>query len=197
MRRFPSYGRATETKGRAGNFLTDSASNVFGPASTAAQFNLMELRLGSKPRGKILAFMRERAIFIGLLLVGLYFPTSANGNISQLLRIVAFLVSAGLLLWAALRFGIDRRIAFWVAIPIVVWLILCTLVSSFVLHDINVSPLFIYSLLGLMLCVKVRRGNDLQGPLAIASITNITLGIGMLLSETVSGFMLNHYKRFL
>ena len=47
-----------------------------------------------------------------------------------------------------------------------------------------------------MLCVKVRRGNDLQGPLAIASVVNIALGIGMLVSETVSGFMLNHYSAF-
>ena len=85
--------------------------------------------------------MKEKAIFIALLLVGLYFPTSADGNISQLLRIVTFLVSAGLLLWTALRFGIDRQMAFGVAIPLVLWLILCTFVSSFALHDINISPL--------------------------------------------------------
>src|SRR5438552_12373929 len=86
----------------------------------------------------------NKALFACLLLFGLYFPTSSNGDISKPLFSVAFFTSAVLLLILAFRVGLNEKIALWISAPIVLWLISCTFFSIFHLYLINLSALAVF-----------------------------------------------------
>ena len=141
----------------------------------------------------------NRLLFATILLLGLYFPTSWNENISKPLYFVSFLVSAVVLAILALRAGCQGRVVFWVSIPVVLWLTVCTFFSM-VLNHFEIQPvqLALFALLGFMLCINAGRLRcaNLSSLLAFVSIVNISVGVAMVTVEQASNFMLVHYNNF-
>src|SRR6267378_7148638 len=99
-------------------------------------------------------FLSNRALFVVLLLVGLYFPTSSVESISLSLYLAAPVVSAVLVAVLALRGGLDEQIILWFAAPIVMWLVFCTLLSSN-LYKVSLMPLAPFCLLAFLFSVQV------------------------------------------
>jgi hypothetical protein len=149
--------------------------------------------------GYCAAVRTNRLLFATILLLGLYSPTSWNENISKRLYLATFLVTAVVLATLALRTGCEGRIVFWVSIPMVLWLTVCTFLSMILNHfDMQPVQLALFALLGFMLCINAGRlkcGN-LSSLLAFASIVNISVGVAMVAAEQVSTFMLVHYSNF-
>lgn len=77
-------------------------------------------------------FSLEQIVFTLLLLVGLYYPTSTNGeehSVSAIL--IAFVILCSLLACLVWKRGICRDVAVFISLPIVIVLLGCTLLAYF------------------------------------------------------------------
>jgi len=142
--------------------------------------------------------MNNRLLFALILLIGLYFPTSLAGNISSALLIAAFSTYSLLLALVWIRVGSFKDMVFCVAIPIPLWLLLCTFVSSGLLPEINTTPLAVYTVLGFLFCLKVKdlQATNLAGILAQASALNIAFGGAMILLDSAGSLAQSYYNSF-
>jgi hypothetical protein len=144
-------------------------------------------------------YLSNRALFVVMLLVGLYFPSSIGGDLSASLSRASFAASVVLLAILAFRAGVDESIFIWFSGPIVIWLGLCTVPSLFRLSELTLTPLSLFCPLAFLLSVKagkLRCGN-LTHLLAVVSIANVCIGIAMLTVQFAGDFMAAYYNNFI
>jgi hypothetical protein len=144
-------------------------------------------------------FLSNRTLFVLLMLVGLYFPSSTGGDVSTLLFRASIGVSVILLATLALRVAFDKSIFVWFSCGIVIWLGLCTIPALFRLSGLTLTPLSLFCPLAFMLSVqagKLRCG-DVTRLLAVVSVANVCVGLAMLTVQSVGDFIAAYYNDFI
>ena len=138
------------------------------------------------------------AAFALLLLLGLYFPSSINGEHSVPAILCAFVLLLVLLAFLACKLGIRSRIMLFVSIPVVAVLLVSTfhkLISAPV--DFDAGLFLKFSVLALVLALNLR--NFRPGPLVgaaffLANVVNLVCGAAVLAgSEWVADFLPSYY----
>ena len=143
-------------------------------------------------------FSLEQAAFALLLIMGLYFPTSMNGEHSVLSVLIAFALLFLLLACLAWKHGIRREVATWVSLPIMIVLVSCTLFRM-VNRPAEFDPgLFIkFSALALVFALDLRRlhfGGVVNRVFQAANFVNILVGLAILFgSEWITEILTKYY----
>jgi hypothetical protein len=146
-------------------------------------------------------FSAEQGVFALLLLLGLYFPTSTNGEHSGLLVLLAFAVLLGLLAYLLVKRGNRRGSAASIALPLMIVLSICTFCALFngpFQFDWGVFTKF--TALAMILALDLRSAilsRVARGAFVVANLINIVLGIGVLVgNEWVGQFLPTYYWSF-
>lgn len=138
------------------------------------------------------------AAFALLLLVGLYFPSSINGEHSASAILSAFILLLVLLAYLACKLGIRTRVMLSVSIPVVAVLLVSTfyrVINAPV--DFDAGLFLKFSVLALVLGLNLR--NFRPGPLVgaaflLANVVNLICGAAVLAgSEWVADFLPSYY----
>lgn len=145
------------------------------------------------------SFTFKQGAFALLLLVGLYYPTSTNGEEHS---IPALLVSFGtlisLLAYLAWKDGVHTEIAIFISVPIIILLVGFTILN-FVRGavDFDIGVFVKYCALALTLALNIRTFR--AGPLVnaaffMANCINVVCGIGIIIGiESVTSFITRYY----
>jgi hypothetical protein len=135
------------------------------------------------------AFSLEQCVLALLLITGLYFPTSTDGEHSALLVLFAFAILLSLLAFLAWKYGIRRGAAMSISLPIMVGLAGCTyfaLLTGPVQFDWGVFVKF--SALAMVLALDLRRARFGKLVYAVFVVGNlITSPAGSLYLSEISG----------
>ena len=138
------------------------------------------------------------AAFALLLLVGLYFPSSINGEHSVSAILSAFVLLLALLAYLACKLGIRSRIMLFVSLPVVAVLLVstfCKLISAPV--DFDAGLFLKFGVLASVFALNLR--NFRPGPLVstaffLANVLNLVCGAAVLAgSEWVADFLPSYY----
>ncbi len=131
-----------------------------------------------------------------LLALGLLFPTSTGGNISNLLYAVHQLLFCALALWLVLRYGaVGTAPQAWLAGLIVVWCAAATALSPF--HDLALGALGVYVTMAFLLLLDLSRLDVAWSTvvLRVASLLLILVAVGVLVaSAPVTDWMTANYS---
>ncbi len=140
----------------------------------------------------------EQAAFAFLLGIGLYFPSSINGEHSIRSIQLAFAALFSLLAYLAWKHGIRREAAAFISLPIMIVLVGCTLralIHGPVQFDWGLFTKF--SALALVLALDLRAfrpGSLVKGVFALANLLNIACGVAILVgSEWIAEFVPKYY----
>src|SRR6266478_6088951 len=140
----------------------------------------------------------EQAAFALLLSVGLYFPSSINGEHSIRSIQIAFVILFSLLTYLAWRHGIRREVAAFISLPIMIVLVGCTLgalIHGPVQFDWGLFTKF--SALALVLALDLRGfrpGPLVDGVFVLANLLNIACGVAILVgSQWITEFLPKYY----
>ena len=143
-------------------------------------------------------FSFEQAAFALLLVVGLYLPTSADGEHSVTAIGVAFAILIGLLVYLAWRFGIRCEIAAFISLPIMMLPVSWTLWGlARGPVDVDLGLFLKFSALALILALDLqafRPGGLLSSAFVLVNIINIAWGAVILIgSEWMTDFLPKYY----
>ena len=143
------------------------------------------------------AFDFDQVLLALLLTLGLYFPTSTDGEHSPLCITAAFAFLMVLLCTIAWRFGPRPGAVVHVAIPLLIVLSLCTLRSLFgVVTQFDIGSAKFVGL-ALLLSLNLRRvyiGRWVEGLFTAANLVNITCGVAILIgSDWIVEFLPRFY----
>lgn len=143
-------------------------------------------------------YLSNRALFVLLILVGMYFPTGILWLPDSVVSRADFALCGLLLVILAWRVRVDESTFLRFSGPIVIWLGLCTIPALFHLTQVTLTPLLFYGFLAFLLCIRVGelRCSNLTNCLAIISAANLVLGVTMVTVPAVSTFMVSHYNDF-
>lgn len=143
-------------------------------------------------------FSFEQLTFACLLVVGLYFPTSTNGEHSVLAIAIAFSILLGLLAYLIRRGGFRREGVAFISLPIVVLPVAFTffrLCSGPV--DVDWGLLAKFGALAFVLGLdlrKFRAGPLVNGAFVLVNLLNLAGGIAILVgSEWMAEFLPRYY----
>jgi hypothetical protein len=140
----------------------------------------------------------KQAAFALLLVTGLYFPTSFNGEHSVPSVRIAFALLFSLLAYLAWKDGIRLEVLTSVSLPIILVLVGCTL-FALLSRPVQFDPgLFIkFSALALVFALDLRRcrfGAVVSRVFVVANVLNILGGLAILAgSEWISEFLPRYY----
>jgi len=143
-------------------------------------------------------FSFEQLTFACLLVVGLFFPSSINGEHSTPAILVAYAILIGLLTYVVWKQGIDRKALAFVSLPILLVLV-GTSLYGFIRGPFDLDGgLFVkFSVLALVLALDLRRsrsGAFVDFTFALANCVNIACGIAILVgSEWVTDLLPTYY----
>ena len=142
-----------------------------------------------------------QVVGVMLLIVGLYFPTSTNGEHSLLCVLVAFAILLSLFGYLTWNFGTRFGAAVSISLPMIIVLLGCTFSLLFngpFQFDWGMFTKF--SALALLLALDLRKfnaGTWVKAAFVLANSINIAFGFAILIgSEWVSGFLSRYYWSF-
>src|SRR5579864_1602489 len=140
----------------------------------------------------------EQGILVILLLTGLYFPTSINGEHNIAIVVVAFAILFTALAFLAGKYGIDLKTAVLISLPIMIVLTGCTfwgLVSR--PFEIDAGLFIKFCALTLILTLNLRTlrpGPFVEAVFALTNSVNIMGGIAILAgNEWIADFIPKYY----
>lgn len=145
------------------------------------------------------SFTFEQGALALLLLVGLYYPTSTNGEEHSVpALLVSFGTLIGLLVYLAWRDGVHTEIAVLISAPIIILLVGFTILK-FVrgVVDFDIGVFVKYCALALTFALNIRTFR--AGPLVnaaffMANCINVACGIGIIVGiEAVTAFISRYY----
>jgi hypothetical protein len=145
------------------------------------------------------SFSLEQLAFTLLLLVGLYYPTSTNGEEHSVPAIlITFTILAGLLACLVWKLGIRREVAIFISLPIIIVLTGCTFLAFLRGPlDFDAGLFTRFSVLALILALDIRTfrpGSLLNAAFVLVNFVNIACGFAILAGiETVTGFISTYY----
>jgi hypothetical protein len=140
----------------------------------------------------------EQAAFALLLWIGMFFPSSINGEHSVAIILAAFVALFILLAYLAYKQGIRRKFTAFVSLPIMIILAVCTL-SALINRPIDIDlGLFLkFSALALVLSLDLRSFRPsrlVTGSFVLVNLLNIAGGIAILVgSQWISDFLPKYY----
>jgi hypothetical protein len=145
--------------------------------------------------------LRETAILLSLLAVGLYLPTSVNGEYAVPFYQASLLIALCLLSCLAWAGGVLPGVGRWTVLPTAIVLLGCTLITVALYSDpIAWGTAFEYCLLMLVLSLdlrSIRLSRFIRTAIAGANVIGIVGGVGILTgNESVGAFVLDHYSAF-
>jgi hypothetical protein len=150
----------------------------------------------SRPRSFL-----EQVLFVLLLMVGLYFPTSTNGEHSTLCIITAFVVLIGLLGLLIWRVGPRPGAGTFIALPLFIILVVCTIRALLgIAPQVDLGICVKFAGLALLLTLNLRRisvGRLVETAFTVANVLNLAFGVAILIgSEWVAEFLPRFYWSF-
>jgi hypothetical protein len=143
-------------------------------------------------------FTLEQVALACLLLVGLYFPTSIDGEHSVKIVLGGFVILLLLLGYLAWKKGVHGSVAAFISMPILIVLVGCS-VAALIRGPVDLDPglLVRFSALALVLSLNLQRlrpGPLVNGAFVLANLVNIACGIAVLVGlEPVTSFIPKYY----
>jgi len=144
-------------------------------------------------------FSLEQIALSLLLVVGMCFPSSLNGEHSVAAVLAAFVVLFALLACLVWKFGLRERVAAFISLPMLIILGTCTLLVMFSRPPIDVDlGLFLkFAALGLVFALDLRRfrpGPLVEYSFVLINVLNLTAGFAILIgSEWIAEFLPTYY----
>jgi hypothetical protein len=138
------------------------------------------------------------AVLISVLVMGMFLPTSINGQRTNSLNYVNFFIALAVYTVLIFRLGYVSQKKVWAFCAIVGLMILFTLTTSLVAYSLSVGIL--YMVAGVLFCIdikNIRVGPGIGIAFIIVNAINIAMGIGMAAhSGLVDDFVAKNYAYF-
>jgi hypothetical protein len=143
----------------------------------------------------------EQPVVVALLVAGLYFPTSINGEHSVVYVLISFLIAIGLLSCLVYVRGTRPGAVRFLALPLMIVMISCTLlalVTGTPWFDSGSLARFCSLAVLLSLNLKdVRVGRVVESAFTIANLINLVTGAAILVgSDWISRILSAYYSQF-
>jgi len=135
-----------------------------------------------------------------LIALGVYLPTSLNGNINMSYVIIDEVIIAIILMYFFIRtFKTSDAINRFNALFMIAILLFFTLTSQFGNH-ITYNILFTYLLIGLMYCIdfsRIKMAKYVNIVFVLVNTLNLVISFGIIFGiKNISDFVINHYSDF-
>lgn len=147
------------------------------------------------------SYSPQRVTVAALLIIGLFFPTSTNGQHSELCVLLAFAILLGLFFCLVYKRGTQPRAVALVALPILVLLTACTLRAVLTGNGRFDPGIFVkFCSLALLLTLNLRgifADWLIERVFFLANVVNVIWGIAILVgSQWISDFLPRYYWSF-